>query len=328
VPKTLLVVDDSATMRKVFELTFAGEDVTVVTHDGGESLMARAREVRPAVAIVDVNLVGGDGYALARQLKSDPSLRGMQVLMLFSEQSPLDETRMRGAEADGSISKPFDTQAAIDKVRPLLAAGPGAAAAAPGPPAPAAAPSAVRGGTMVAGAAAPPPGPARTPTAAGVGAFGAPPGPSSVPKSTQMFGAGSAPPMGVPTAPKPAAPAPAPAHAPASDSHDADIELEVDADDEILRPTPQPMQAVKPAAAPGPAPAPARAPTPAPSASAAVASASAEVAQRAQGLGLTPAQVDAVTALTREVVERVVWEVVPQLAETMIREEIKRLTAE
>lgn len=44
-------------------------------------------------------------------------------------------------------------------------------------------------------------------------------------------------------------------------------------------------------------------------------------------MGLTPEQVQAVLTLTREVVERVVWEVVPDLAETIIREEIARLTA-
>jgi CheY-like chemotaxis protein len=43
-------------------------------------------------------------------------------------------------------------------------------------------------------------------------------------------------------------------------------------------------------------------------------------------LGLTPQQADAVLALSREVVERIVWEVVPQLAETIIKEEIARLT--
>jgi hypothetical protein len=45
-------------------------------------------------------------------------------------------------------------------------------------------------------------------------------------------------------------------------------------------------------------------------------------------LGLSPAQVEGVLALSREVVERVVWEVVPQLAETIIKEEIARLTRE
>jgi hypothetical protein len=45
-------------------------------------------------------------------------------------------------------------------------------------------------------------------------------------------------------------------------------------------------------------------------------------------MGLTPAQAEAVMALSKEVVERVVWEVVPQLAEILIKEEIARLTKE
>jgi hypothetical protein len=53
---------------------------------------------------------------------------------------------------------------------------------------------------------------------------------------------------------------------------------------------------------------------------------SGEMSAKLEGLGLTPAQTDAVLALSREVVERVVWEVVPVLAETIIKEEIARLT--
>jgi hypothetical protein len=70
------------------------------------------------------------------------------------------------------------------------------------------------------------------------------------------------------------------------------------------------------------------APPSAVAAAAPAAALTAEVQQRVGAMGLTPAQVEAVTALTREVVERVVWEVVPQLAETLIREELRRLTAE
>ena len=54
----------------------------------------------------------------------------------------------------------------------------------------------------------------------------------------------------------------------------------------------------------------------------------AEMSGKLRELGLTPTQVDAVLALSREVVERVVWEVVPVLAETLIKEEIARLTRE
>jgi hypothetical protein len=75
-------------------------------------------------------------------------------------------------------------------------------------------------------------------------------------------------------------------------------------------------------ASPAPAPA-AAAPT---AASTAVAAAAASVAPKLEGMGLTPDQVTAILSLTKEVVERVVWEVVPDLAETIIREEIQRLT--
>jgi CheY-like chemotaxis protein len=51
-------------------------------------------------------------------------------------------------------------------------------------------------------------------------------------------------------------------------------------------------------------------------------------AGRLEGLGLTAAQIEAVLALSRDVVEQVVWEVVPTLAETIIKEELRRLTDE
>jgi CheY-like chemotaxis protein len=75
--------------------------------------------------------------------------------------------------------------------------------------------------------------------------------------------------------------------------------------------------AVKPAAAAVAAAAPV---------SAAVVSANADLERKIGALGLTAEQAAAVLALSREVVERVVWEVVPELAETLIKEEIRRLT--
>jgi len=95
---------------------------------------------------------------------------------------------------------------------------------------------------------------------------------------------------------------------------------------------PAPQVQAKPAF-PSPQAPPPRVPTPA--AMPAVSAPSAAIAAQANGLapklaqmGLTPAQIEGVLALSREVIEQVVWEVVPQLAETMIKEEIARLTKE
>ena len=89
-----------------------------------------------------------------------------------------------------------------------------------------------------------------------------------------------------------------------------------------------PPLAAKPTAPAAAAPVAVHAPPPAaaPVAASAVAAAAASVAPKLEGMGLTPEQVTAILSLTKEVVERVVWEVVPDLAETIIREEIQRLT--
>jgi len=53
-----------------------------------------------------------------------------------------------------------------------------------------------------------------------------------------------------------------------------------------------------------------------------------DLAGKLNGLGLSREQVEGVLSLSREIIEQVVWEVVPDLAEQLIKEEIKRLTAE
>lgn len=60
----------------------------------------------------------------------------------------------------------------------------------------------------------------------------------------------------------------------------------------------------------------------------AVAANGAALEAKLEGLSLTAEQTQAILALSREVIERVVWEVVPVLAETLIKEEIQRLTRE
>jgi DNA-binding response OmpR family regulator len=85
------------------------------------------------------------------------------------------------------------------------------------------------------------------------------------------------------------------------------------------RPTPVPGSNVPPATV---------AATPAALHSPAAAAVNGALAGKLDGLGLTPQQAEAVMALSRDVVERVVWEVVPVLAEALIKEELARLTKE
>lgn len=346
-PSTLFVVDDSATMRKVFELTFAGEEVSVVTHDGSDGAVAKIREVRPQAAIVDVALANGStGYDLVRSIRAEGNLGPIPIYLLYSEHSPLDEPAARSCGAVGAIVKPFESQVLIDKVRQALASAKPPSSATTGnmtapfgnpqpvptivtamPPAPVnkgseTAPfTAPRPGGVVAGGR---PATGANPAARGVAA---PPGSTSSlanppgHRPPPLPGGGRAPTPGVLASATPARPAERHADKPSSVPIAED---EVSFEAPVARAAEAPAPA-KPASTVHDKP---TAPVMAPAVDSAVHAVTKAVEGQAASLGLTPAQVEAITALTRDVVERVVWEVVPQLAETMIREELKRLTAD
>jgi DNA-binding NarL/FixJ family response regulator len=113
-------------MRKVLEITFAGEDdLEVVLASGSSDALALVHERRPSAALVDVTLRTTDGYELCRQLKQ--AAPGMLVLILSSKQTPYDPSRGSACGADDHVDKPFDTQALIERVRTLLERAPVAA---------------------------------------------------------------------------------------------------------------------------------------------------------------------------------------------------------
>ncbi|MET0283068.1 MAG: response regulator, partial [Polyangiales bacterium] len=147
-PTKILVADDSATMRRVLEMTFAGEDATVTAVEGAEAALAKAGELSPDLIFADASLQGVDGYELAKRIKADPKLAKIAVVLMASQQSPYDDAKGRAAGVDDHISKPFDTQSVIDRVGQVLAksrsapapqaaeAKPAAPPARPAPPAP------------------------------------------------------------------------------------------------------------------------------------------------------------------------------------------------
>ena len=314
-PVKILVADDSATMRKVLELTFAGEDAQVISVDSVAAAFAEAQKSTPDVIFADLSMPGDDGYALARMIKSTPALSRAAVVVLSSTHTPYDPTKGGAAGVDDHLDKPFESKVAIEMVASVLvkprasaSAMPAAAAAA----APAAAPAST--GPVLSAASRPSKRTVAfgTPAIPQAGARPAPPQPP-VQRPTPAKPP-EAPPAAAPHAAPPAAPRPAPV-----------LEL---APDEDLAPSRAAQAAPKPAqapAAPAPQPQAARAPV---AKVAAATSAASPMAAKLGGLGLDATQLEAILALSREVVEQVVWEVVPEIAEAIIREEIRRLTAE
>jgi CheY-like chemotaxis protein len=143
-PKTLLLADDSVTIQKVVGITFANEDVELVTVDNGDDALTRARQVKPDLLLADIGMPGLNGYDLCAAIRRDPNLAHIPVLLLTGTFETYDEERAREVGASGHIAKPFEAQALVDRVFQLLAqAPPKAAAPAPRPAAPAAQPTPV-----------------------------------------------------------------------------------------------------------------------------------------------------------------------------------------
>ncbi len=118
--KTLLLADDSVTIQRVIELTFANEDVRVVSVGDGRRAVEWFDAEVPDVILADVNVPEVDGYALAEFVKQSPRLRQVPVLLLAGAFEPIDQERVRTAGADGVLVKPFEPQQLVSRVRQLL----------------------------------------------------------------------------------------------------------------------------------------------------------------------------------------------------------------
>jgi CheY-like chemotaxis protein len=133
----LLLADDSVTIQRVIELTFADEDVEVLAVGDGQQAIERVRTDRPDIVLADVGMPERDGYEVAAFIKNDPQLAHIPVLLLTGAFEPIDEVRARAVGCDGVLVKPFEPQMVISRVRDLLSGNRGEARAATGvgPPA-------------------------------------------------------------------------------------------------------------------------------------------------------------------------------------------------
>ena len=119
---TLLLADDSVTIQRVIELTFADEDIQVV---GGRRRQARrsppSRRDRPDIVLADVGMPERDGYEVAAFIKTNAELAHIPVVLLTGAFEPIDEARARAVGCDGVLVKPFEPQIVISRVKDLLA---------------------------------------------------------------------------------------------------------------------------------------------------------------------------------------------------------------
>ncbi len=118
--KTVLTVDDSASIRQMvsFTLKSAGYEVTEAV-DGQDGLdKAKAKSYN--LILSDQNMPRMDGLTLIKTLRTMPQYKATPILMLTTESGDAMKTAGKAAGATGWLVKPFDPQKLIDVVKKVI----------------------------------------------------------------------------------------------------------------------------------------------------------------------------------------------------------------
>ena len=122
--RKLLLADDSVTIQKVVNLTFADEGIEVISVGDGDSAMDKVAEISPDLVMADVNMPGLTGYEICERIRQDEALRHTPVILLVGSFEPFDEDEARRVGADDFLTKPFQSiRQLVNKVTVLLNSG-------------------------------------------------------------------------------------------------------------------------------------------------------------------------------------------------------------
>jgi len=123
--RKLLLADDSATIQKVIDLTFADEGVRVVAVGNGQDAIDQLLEVQPDIVLADVFMPARTGYEVCEYVKTNEKLKHIPVVLLVGSFEPFDEAEARRVGADDILTKPFQSiRRLIDRVGALVTSPP------------------------------------------------------------------------------------------------------------------------------------------------------------------------------------------------------------
>jgi len=118
--KTILVVDDSASVRQVAKLTLSRAGYGVIEAVDGRDALSKLAANRVNLIISDVNMPNMDGLSLARAVKSQAAHKFMPIIMLTTESTTEKKTEGRDAGVRAWMVKPFEPQTMLDAVNKLV----------------------------------------------------------------------------------------------------------------------------------------------------------------------------------------------------------------
>jgi len=121
-PKTILSVDDSASIRQMVKQTLAGAGYTVLQANDGAEGLAAARATAVDLIVTDLNMPVMNGLGLIRELRKLAAYKGVPIIFLTTESDATIKQEAKAAGATGWITKPFQQDQLVAVVRKVLGA--------------------------------------------------------------------------------------------------------------------------------------------------------------------------------------------------------------
>ena len=118
---TILIVEDNVTNMKLSTFLLESAEYTVLAATNAESGLTLAREERPDLILMDIQLPGMDGLEATTLLKADEATRRIPVIALTALAMKGDEERILAAGCDGYIAKPLDYKDFLARIKARLA---------------------------------------------------------------------------------------------------------------------------------------------------------------------------------------------------------------
>jgi two-component system cell cycle response regulator DivK len=118
--KRILIVEDTEDNRQIMRDLLSSAGYALIEAQTGEEGVRMARQHKPDLILMDIQLPIMDGYEATRQIKKEPELKTIPIIAVTSYALAGDEAKTRAAGCDGYVAKPFSPRQLLHKVREFL----------------------------------------------------------------------------------------------------------------------------------------------------------------------------------------------------------------
>ena len=118
--KTVLTVDDSASIRQMVAFTLKSAGYAVIEAEDGQAGLDKAKTNKVDLVLTDQNMPKMDGLTLIRTLRGLPQYKATPILMLTTESGDAMKAQGKAAGATGWLVKPFDPQKLLEVVKKVI----------------------------------------------------------------------------------------------------------------------------------------------------------------------------------------------------------------